>query len=301
MAPAMHDTANCLNANIAQDGFEELLATLNPYVEELLYQPTFHLFMTLPAELRYLIYEQYFLDEKHSIACQNWPYLRFTQDYEQSIRLKRNHAPFLPSICLTSKSLQSELLLCLLEAAHFEFDDCTVLGRIVASLIAKSMHLHIRKATTKNVNGQRGFLFFEDEPGACEKVAHELALSCNKVYSAVINRVSRLRELNVTVYAPLLCTTWVDRTWVSIQALPFDNFLIGLRPETILGLNELQNFSITGIGGACNTSERIKSDNTQLVENDDASNLTSISSLCRQIKDGFTIRERNVMDEARRR
>jgi len=49
MAPAMNDATNCLDADNAHDGFKELLTSINPYVEELLHQPTFHLFMTLPV------------------------------------------------------------------------------------------------------------------------------------------------------------------------------------------------------------------------------------------------------------
>ena len=49
MAPALNDATNCLDVDDAQDGFEELLIAFNPYVEELLHQPAFHPFMTLPA------------------------------------------------------------------------------------------------------------------------------------------------------------------------------------------------------------------------------------------------------------
>ncbi|KAI4643617.1 hypothetical protein J4E93_006628 [Alternaria ventricosa] len=102
MGPAMNDATDGLEADNAHDGFKELLTAINPYVDELLHQPAFHLFMTLPAELRCMVYEQYFLDETHSIACQNWPHLRFSKDYEWSIRVKRKHSPFLPPLCLTT-------------------------------------------------------------------------------------------------------------------------------------------------------------------------------------------------------
>jgi len=49
MAPAINDAINGLDADNAHDGFKELLSAINPYVEELLHQPTFHLFMTLPV------------------------------------------------------------------------------------------------------------------------------------------------------------------------------------------------------------------------------------------------------------
>jgi hypothetical protein len=49
MASAMTTNADIMELDNIQDGFEELLIALNPYVEEVLHQPTFHLFMDLPA------------------------------------------------------------------------------------------------------------------------------------------------------------------------------------------------------------------------------------------------------------
>ncbi|KAI4618036.1 uncharacterized protein J4E87_008045 [Alternaria ethzedia] len=301
MAPAMNDATNLLDVDNAQDGFGELLIAFNSYVEELLHQPAFHLFMTLPAEIRCMVYKQYFLDEKHSIACQNWPNLRFSEDYEQSIRLKRKHSPFLPSLCLTSKSLRSELLSCLLEAAQFKFDDCTALSRIMVSLEARSLHLHVRKAKTRNVNGQRGIVFLEDEPGRSEEDARELAQRCNKVNSSTIKRFSRLRELNVTLYSPLLCTPGSGNTTFSIRPISFDMFLHDFQLQAILGLEELQKLTITKISGAAgtyDTRKQIKLNNDGLVEDDKSSNITAVLDFCRQIKHGFTIQGRNVTVKA---
>ncbi|KAI4711732.1 hypothetical protein J4E89_003174 [Alternaria sp. Ai002NY15] len=301
MAPALNDVTNCLDVDNAQDGFEELLIAFNPYVEELLHQPAFHLFMTLPAELRCMVYEQYFLDEKQSIACQDWPHLRFSEDHEQSIRLKRKHSPFLPSLCLTSKSLRSDLLSCLLEAARFEFDDCTALSRIMVSLETRSLHLYVRKAKTRNVNGQRGIVFLKDEPGGSEEDARELTQRCNKVNSSTIKRFSRLRELNVTLYSPLLCTPGSGNTTFSIRPISFDMFLHDFQFQGILGLEELQKLTITKISGAAgtyDTRKQMKLNNDGLVEDDKSSNLTAVLDFCRQIKHGFTTQGRNVVVKA---
>jgi len=248
-----------------------------------------------------MVYEQYFLDEKHSIACQNWPHLRFSKDHERSIRVKRKHSPFIPPFCLTSKSLRSELLPCLLEAAHFDFGDCTTLSRIMLSLEASSLHLHVRKATTKNVEGQQGLVFLEDEPGRSEKDAHELAQRCNKVYSSTIKHFSRLRELNATLHSPLLCTIMNGDTTISVRALSFEMFLHDFQPQAILGLTELQKLSIIKISGSAGTYDirsQIKLNDTNLVEDDKSSNLTAILHLCRQIKNGFTTQGRNVVVKA---
>jgi len=248
-----------------------------------------------------MVYEQYFLDEKHSIACQNWPHLRFSKDYERSVRIKRKHSPLIPPLCLTSKSLRSELLPCLLEAAHFEFGDCTTLSRIMVSLKASSLHLHVRKATTTNTEGQRGLAFLEDKPGGSEKDAHELAQRCNKVYSSTIKHFSRLRELNVTLYSPLLCTAMNNHARISVRALSFEMFLHDFQLQAILGLEQLQMLSIIKISGVAGTYDilnQIKIDDSNLVEDDKSSNLTAILHLCRQIKTGFTTQGRNVVVKA---
>jgi len=248
-----------------------------------------------------MVYEQYFLDEKHSIACQDWPHLRFSKDYERSIRVKRKHSPFLPPLCITSKSLRSELLPCLLEAAHFEFGDCTTLSRIMVSLEASSLHLHVRKATTNNMEGQRGLAVLEDEPGGGEKDAHESTQRCNKIYSSTIKHFSRLRELNVTLYSPLLCTTMNNHATISVRALSFETFLHDFQLQAILGLEELQRLSIIKISGSAGTYDilnHIKHNDSNLVEDDKSSNLAAILHLCRQIKKGFTIQGRDVVVKA---
>ena len=248
-----------------------------------------------------MVYEQYFLDEKHSIACQNWPHLRFSKDYERSIRVKRKHSPFIPPLCLTSKSLRIELLPCLLEAAHFEFGDCTTLSRIMVSLKASSLHPHVRKATTTNTEGQRRLVFLENEPGVSEIDAQELAQRCNKVYSSTIRHFSRLRELNVTLYSPLVCTATNGHATISVRALSFEMFLHDFQLQAILGLEELQKLSIIKISGVADIYDilgQIKVNDSDLVEDLKSSNLTAILHLCRQIKNGFTMQGRNVVVKA---
>jgi hypothetical protein len=68
---------------------------------------------------------------------------------------------------------------------------------------------------------------------------------------------------------------------ISIQALPFDNFLNDLRLEAILGLDELQRLNGTGIGGACNSFKHIKASDIKHVEHDSSSNLPAILHLYR--------------------
>ncbi len=244
-----------------------------------------------------MIYDQYFLDEKRSIACHNWPLLQFCQVYEESIRLKRKASPFLPPLCLTSKKLRTELLPCLLEVAHFEFDDCVALGRILAAPQLPCLRFAVRKATMKNINGQRERLILAFNNSTHREDTRELAREHNKCYSAILPFAPRLRELNITLYAPLLCTSWNAYISQSVQAIPIDDYLDDLQIDTILGLDELQRLNIMGISGGCNKSKHITRNDSTIFD-DESSNLAAILHFCRQIKHGFAVRGRNVVVKA---
>ncbi|KAF1837339.1 hypothetical protein BDW02DRAFT_595661 [Decorospora gaudefroyi] len=284
----------------AQDGFRELLAALNPYVDELVHQPTFHHFLDLPVELRCLVHEQYFLDEKKSISCRNWPHLEFSQTFMDSIRHKRITASFLPNLCLTSKQLQGELFTCLLEAAHFEFANCNALGCVLLFLCSSAMPLRLpltlRKLSLKNLNGQRKRLLFKAFNDLFLKESQELAQSGIECYTAVLPVFPRLRELTLEFYAPLM---YMSRTWNGdeqdpVHALSIKDYLGRVRLEPILGLQELQRVTIIGISGNCNKSDLVTLHGIKIIDDGKADHLTPISLLGGQIKEGFKAQNRNV-------
>lgn len=249
-----------------------------------------------------MVYDQYFLEEKSSIACRNWPHLQFSQEYERSIRLKRRTAPFLPSLCLVNKKLQSELLHCLLEAAHFEFYDGVVLGRILVLLADCSLRLHltVRKATIGNVNGQRKRLLFGSENRESQTDARKLAQECNNLLCSAMPYLPELRELNLKLYAPLLFgdTLWNGFQITPIYSLAVDNYLCGFELDAILGLGRLEKLSITGISGDCNKTDQINRTGNIIIDDGKSRNLTAILDLCEQIKHGFIIQKRSVVIRA---
>lgn len=249
-----------------------------------------------------MVYDQYFLEEKSSIACRNWPHLQFSQEYKRSIRLKRRTAPFLPSLCLVNKKLQCELLHCLLEAAHFEFDDGVVLGRILVLLADCSLRLHltVRKATIGNVNGQRKRLLFGSENRESQTDARKLAQECNNLLCSTMPYLPELRELNLKLYAPLLFgdTLWNGFQITPIYSLAVDNYLCGFELDAILGLGRLEKLSITGISGDCNKTDQINRTGNMIIDDGKSRNLTAILDLCQQIKHGFIIQKRSVVIRA---
>lgn len=55
------------------NAFEELLCAVGPYFDDLDDGPAFHRFAELPPELRFKVYEQYFIDNNRFLACFKWP------------------------------------------------------------------------------------------------------------------------------------------------------------------------------------------------------------------------------------
>jgi hypothetical protein len=53
------------------DAFHEPLRAVNPYINDII--PSFHYFLSLPIELRYIIYKHYFNTTLEALACNNWP------------------------------------------------------------------------------------------------------------------------------------------------------------------------------------------------------------------------------------
>jgi hypothetical protein len=224
--------------------------------------------------------------------------LQFSQKYELSIRLQRKAAPFLPPLCLANKKLQSELLPCLLEAAHFEFDDSVALGRILVSLHDCSLQLRrtVRKATIGNINGQRERLLFGAKNSESQIDARKLARECNGLLCSMMPYLPQLRELNLTLYAPLLCTStlWNSLGNEPIQTLAMNDYLCGFEFDVILGLGRLERLSIMGIGGDCNKTNQITRNGNKIINDSKSSNFTAMLDLCRQIKYGFVVQKRNV-------
>lgn len=89
-------------AGATPDVFDELLHALNPYIDELTWEPTFHQFEDLPIELRYKVYEQYFLDHDKTLSCTEATWQLSGQRYIFKLihmtRSPRKSVPFLPTL-----------------------------------------------------------------------------------------------------------------------------------------------------------------------------------------------------------
>ncbi|KAF1842535.1 uncharacterized protein K460DRAFT_409938 [Cucurbitaria berberidis CBS 394.84] len=243
-----------------QDGFADLLATFNAYLDDELFPlPEFTRFMDLPIEIRCNIYEQYFLEEKR---------------------------------------LHNEVGFCLLESAHFHFNDDDAFGDFFAFLYlqqhARSLSNMVRKLTLNNVNGQRGSIIY----GPINREANlRVTDLSNEEHIDIIHALPRVRELTVTLHAPLLYSgdSGDENRPISVQAIPIDDFLVGFKPEAILCLKELQKLVIVGTSGYCNRSKQVVHHNVVVMDDAKAAHLQAISDLCRYFKRRFTEQGRHVV------
>ncbi|KAF2033567.1 hypothetical protein EK21DRAFT_108706 [Setomelanomma holmii] len=93
----------------ASDAFSELLHALNPYLDD--QEPCkFPSFCFLPIELRYKVYEEYFIDDRKSFACTTWWAELERRIGGFSLDKKRVSTPFLPSLCFVNRRLRDEAI-----------------------------------------------------------------------------------------------------------------------------------------------------------------------------------------------
>jgi hypothetical protein len=111
-----------------ENPFMVLLRHLNPLIDELLIQPEFHRFLDLPLELRYNVYEQYFLDNTKSNFTTHWPKLDVMQPFCGGHISENHRLSILPSLCVVNKVLRQKLITCLLDPMELNFEDTAALA-----------------------------------------------------------------------------------------------------------------------------------------------------------------------------
>jgi hypothetical protein len=285
----------------AEDASSNLLCSLNPYIEGVVLVPhsDFPHFMELPVKIRYKVYEEYFLDESSSIACENWPDLRFT-DFSISIfQRTREHAPFLPKLCLASKMLQPELLRCLIEAAHFDFEDgysLTVVGCLLMRP-AMALNKHVRRMRLVDSTGTRGEVLYKFDIMRNEYLEPPLEENI-EISNEIMPQLPGLRELHLGFHAPLEYPGnkfQYDRL-DPIRALPIDKYLVTEYDvvEMLLKIKELQKVTIFGRSGNSNRSEDVILHGNPIIDDGRFQNLDALDVLCWDIKDAFDDKGRNL-------
>jgi hypothetical protein len=189
-----------------ENPFMMLLRHLNPLIDQLLIQPEFHRFLDLPLELRYNVYEQYFLDNMKSNCTAHWPALHVAKLFG-SRRMGETYRPsILPNLCMVNKVLRQELMACLLDPMGINFQDAAALASFDGVCLAPEFnpfHLvaRVRNATFPDVNANAYRILLEENPTkAAEMIQRTKRL--NTTFSRLLPSYSGLRYLNIALYSP---------------------------------------------------------------------------------------------------
>lgn len=297
VANKLLDTDSCAGSGEQNEFFVAFLHDLNPYVDELLQQPTFHRFLDLPAELRCHVYEQYFLDNKHSVACGSWPDLKLSNATRQASAKRQTVEAFLPKLCFTSKLLQDEATSCILESMRVELESMIHLFSLV--LMTKNFKWiriadRIRHVTILDMNLLRCLSVCSDE-GADNYV--EAAAKHNHRACTLLRQIPGLRQLNIVFHTPLLALPDVPNQpqLHLLQAQSIEKYLEGFDTQSVLGLLELQSLTIGGTSGSANSSSHSFFKNFPVKDDGKREHLQAISDLAQRMKDNFDDQGRKVV------
>lgn len=285
-----HNTDTC--SEHVDTAFSELAQALEPFIEDALAKPRFYKFEALPIELRYKIYEEHFLVNKGSLATQSWPHLTW-----QSRELRtRTSAPFLPRLCLASKTLLREVGAFLLSSILFDFETTKLMQRFIKKT-KRFRHTdlnivrHIRKVIIRNVN------HFSDALVTCDSdpLDKEVAKS-NLVASSLLPRFQNLYELYLTFYASMkFFSSELSLTDLStITALNVGDYLEKFGPRSILRLENIRRIEIRGVSGHAELCALVSDPERYTIEHDTVEKLRPLSELASKIKEGFKSKGQDV-------
>jgi hypothetical protein len=95
-------------------------------------------FLYLPTELRYQVYEEYFLEEKNAFACLLWRKSRHR--WNVGSRKGKARRCFLPDLCLVSCSFRAESLSLLTKPVTLEISSEDEADAILKMIVASPTH-----------------------------------------------------------------------------------------------------------------------------------------------------------------
>ncbi|KAF9697282.1 hypothetical protein EKO04_004788 [Ascochyta lentis] len=282
--------------------FLELVRDLELFVDEVLQKPTFHQLLDLPIELRYQIYQEYFLEDSRSLTTRTWPELDWRRINFDWTLDRRSSAPFLPSFCLVSKFLLKEIGAFLFATVTFkahcpmallQFLNLSMQRRFPGLDIANS----IRKLKCYNINSKLRLtqLCANDPQNSCmEEDCIEMA---SMAISTALNSCGGLRELELHFNAPVrfLRDYMPPSSPRIIAALNISSCLDGcFNVNSVLALRDLRRLVIGGNSGQRSIEGYTFNFNMVIFEQDTVDQLRPLSRLAEKIKAGFTAKGQDV-------
>jgi hypothetical protein len=269
-----------------------LLRHLNLLIDEMLIQSEFHRFLDLPLELRYNVYEQYFLDNTKSNFTAHWPALHVAKLFG-SRHLGETYRPsILPNLCVVNKVLRQELMACLLDPMGINFQDAAALASFDGVCLVhkfKPFHLvaKVRNATFPDVNANAYRILLEETPAkAAEMIQRTKRL--NTTFNRLLPSYSGLRYLNIALYSPGI----YNSSRMVLKVEPVREYMQGLSTQSILGLKELQAITITARN--CDPNLCCIVHDAVVTDAGNTEHLRPVFEFAEQIKDGFTKQGRDV-------
>lgn len=141
---------------MASNIFDELVCALNPYIDDITTLPTFHRFTDLPLELRFNVYEQYFINDSRSLACSKWP----DENGTARIQLRKPNgrrwskaAPFLPAICFVDHAVNAEAVPFLIGSARCRIEEPYEAAWIFMKAGVSNILSKVRQLELSDTNG----------------------------------------------------------------------------------------------------------------------------------------------------
>ncbi|KAF2133232.1 hypothetical protein P153DRAFT_428261 [Dothidotthia symphoricarpi CBS 119687] len=286
-----NDTTTCAN-QVMSDPFCSLLQALELHVDDLVRKPEFHVFMKLPLELRYQIYEEYFLADTKSVSCRSWPHL--TIDHDQQFRLHHlmDSAPFLPNLCLVSRALRAEVTSFLVRSTTFDMAKLPAMKTFFKTLDRPRSRrdfdwtAYVRKLVLRDTNSCSSVCLGLDFGGASPQARlgqEDTAYACQS-----LSRFSGVRVLELGFHAPMVNASG-DLWTLDLQATAIDPFLHGVDLLQIKALPQLQLIKLTGSSGSQSAL-----DSETILRDDKMEHLEGVVKLGQQIKDMFDGEGRQV-------
>jgi hypothetical protein len=234
--------------------FHELLCDLNPYVDEIVGADAFHRFTDLPLELRHTVYDQYFFDEtRRSVTCNRWP----DRHGKARIKLKtprgkrwEKSAPFLPNLCLTSKTFGTEATSLLVGSAM-----CEIVTTAAASLILSKPNTSrvlgkVRKLVIRDSNKHydHGPIFnssYHTDHKIYQAICSVIGRQ-NKLYTRLLGSFSGLCELHIMFCYPrnFFKTSSTRAGHYDVELVHTHTFLTGFNIMPILDMERLEKLTL---------------------------------------------------------
>lgn len=291
-------TPRALYPDHLDPAFLQLAHGIEGYIKDITWQPTFDRFEDLPVELRYKIYEEYFLDDRRSLATREWPELYWNSVHDEKTLERRNTAPFLPSLCFLNKALLTEVGEFLFSALAITFIEpvplmqffqlatpCRLPGLRIVHSIRRLRFLEANgaaQAYTMYVHGHCG--------GGFEPIVAETA---NRATMTALNSCAGLHQLNLHFDNGLSFKfdhmPPVEPPVIEVEDIARYLNCFSIKP--ILALKELRELTITGHSGRTTLCSHAPFDiDAADFQGDTVSRLRPLVHIAHKLQDAFKAR-----------